>query len=368
MVTFSLSDSFDSADTSSSGTNNNNNSNSNTIKITNTSSSRRTGDEDENPFPTGMLLEFQQLKGRIITTTTTCHSTTTQLRNVPSIIDSIGCDITIEDIESAQRELINNGVDLKMDVNQIQNLPTHPQHNWEVTPMIHFCWTGNLRIVKVLCLIGANCTQLCKLGYHFPMLSAAQHGHLDICKWLFEYGGDAKDHINKEAKGSGFTPLSISCVNEGQNETGRWLLRNGGGQHLSAHAICLFGLETNSNHLVVWMRENIQLHDTFILFLWGATTITTSSSSSLSEPSDGGTRKCKRQRKIHPEPKRSLQILDGHPGIMELIGEYTGFIRGKEFRMLQEFNELDIEYITTNYRDATASVGTNIFRLDVDDY
>eukprot|EP00751_Fragilariopsis_kerguelensis_P037874 CAMPEP_0170939630 /NCGR_PEP_ID=MMETSP0735-20130129/22083_1 /TAXON_ID=186038 /ORGANISM="Fragilariopsis kerguelensis, Strain L26-C5" /LENGTH=80 /DNA_ID=CAMNT_0011345117 /DNA_START=29 /DNA_END=271 /DNA_ORIENTATION=+ len=72
----------------------------------------------------------------------------------------------------------------------------------------------------------------------------------------------------------------------------------------------------------------------------------TSSSSSSAEPDDGGTRKRKqkhtRERKRHRE--RSLQILDGHPGVMEVIGSYVGVIRGKEFRMLQEFNELVMEH------------------------
>ena len=70
-------------------------------------------------------------------------------------------------------------------------------------------------------------------------------------------------------------------------------------------------------------------------------------SSSSSKPSDGGTRKHnKRKRKIYQE--RSLQILDGYPGIMELIGDYVGLIRGKEIRMLQEFNQLVIVYMNTD--------------------
>mmetsp|Transcript_55059 Transcript_55059/g.59666 ORF Transcript_55059/g.59666 Transcript_55059/m.59666 type:complete len:123 (+) Transcript_55059:196-564(+) len=115
----------------------------------------------------------------------------------------------------------------------------------------------------------------------------------------------------------------------------------------------LFGIEgkeeMNSNLLVLWMRENMQLHDTFILFLCGAATITITTSSS-SKFSDGDIRKYTRKRKIHTRKRkihreRSLQILDGHPGIMEVIGNYVGVIRGKELRMLQEFNELVIEYI-----------------------
>ena len=92
-----------------------------------------------------------------------------------------------------------------------------------------------------------------------------------------------------------------------------------GGQHLSPRALrsfsCLKIQEgTNSNILVMWMRENIQLYDTFILFLCGAATTY--------------------KRKMH-----------GYPGIMETIGDYLGLIRGKEIRMLKEFNELVSEYI-----------------------
>merc|ERR1712238_547733 len=94
------------------------------------------------------------------------------------------------------------------------------------------------------------------------------------------------------------------------------------------------------------MRKNIQLHDTFILFLCGATTMIPSSLSS--ERNDGGTRKHKRKRKRRIQPERSLQILDGHPGIMELIGDHVGLIRGKEMRLLKEFNEAVIKYNNTN--------------------
>jgi len=201
-------------------------------------------------------------------------------------------------------------------------------------------------------LIGADCTKLCenKIRYWFPMLAAAEGGHLDICQWLFEYGGDAKYQINKETN-DGDTPLRASYQawrwgRDNGGKTCRWLVQNGGGQHLSSKAMreLMFTNNTNSKLLVLWMRENIQLHDTFILFLCGAATITITTSSS-SKFSDGDIRKYTRKRKIHPE--RALQILDGHPGIMELIGEYVGVIRGKEFRMLQEFNKLVIEYFTT---------------------
>ena len=182
--------------------------------------------------------------------------------------------------------------------------------------------------------------------YHiwFQMYAAALRSHLDICQWLFEYGGGAKYQINKETI-DGNTPLKMSYaawlygkVNDGK--TCRWLLQNGGGQHLNSVARSHLQIkgteETNSNHLVIWMRETIQLDDTFILFMCGATS---------SELSGVNTRQRKRKRKMNPE--RSLQILDGHPGIMELIGNYAGFIRGKEFRMLQEFNTLVIQYNNT---------------------
>ena len=111
--------------------------------------------------------------------------------------------------------------------------------------------------------------------------------------------------------------------------------------------------ETNSNLLVIWMREYIQLHATFILFLFGVTTIIATSTSS-SEPSDGTH---KREQKMHQE--RSLQILVSQPGIMELIGDYVGLIQGKEFRMLQEFNELVIEYNNTHQSSPSYDIDDN---------
>ena len=128
------------------------------------SSRRRIGEENNeaNPPLTGMYLGFQRLEERIIaTTTTTCR--TTQLRNVSSISDIVGCDITIEDIQLAKQEMINQKADLTMDVNERQQL-TAPRtsYDWRVTPLIHFCKKGNLLIVRLLFLIGADCTQLCK--------------------------------------------------------------------------------------------------------------------------------------------------------------------------------------------------------------
>ena len=37
---------------------------------------------------------------------------------------------------------------------------------------------------------------------------------------------------------------------------------------------------------------------------------------------------------------RPLQFMYGQTAVMELIGEYAGFIHGKELRMLKEFNDL----------------------------
>ena len=210
---------------------------------------------DRNPSTlTGMSLGFQQLEERLL--------------RVPSTINIIGCDVTLENIQFAKQELTNRGFDLKMDVNKNQELCY-----CTVTPLMHFCKFGKLLIVKVLFLIGADCTQLSKNlideeNNWFPMITAATYGHLDICKWLFEYGGDAKYQINKEETITGSTPLSVSYaawldedsvawLNDWDREgkTCRWLLQNGGGQHLSPRALrsfsCLKGQEgTNSNILV----------------------------------------------------------------------------------------------------------------------
>jgi len=110
-----------------------------------------------------------------------------------------------------------------MDVNKIQELPTR---TGGVTPLIHFCSAGNLLIIKLLVLIGADCTKLCKNSW-FPMLAAAAQGHLDICKWLFKYVGDAKYQINKETS-DGVNPLQTSyfaCYYgwDKEGKTYRWI-------------------------------------------------------------------------------------------------------------------------------------------------
>jgi len=191
------------------------------------------------------------------------------------ISDIVGCDITLKDIRVAKQDMINLKYDLEKDVNKSQKL-----RYIETTPLHHFCGIGRLLMIKLLFLIGADCTQLCKDRLQFPMLVAAQLGYLDICKWLFKYGGNAKYQINKETSDGGYPPLGAAYEawlygknNEGK--TCRWLLRNGGGQQYSSNAMRRFieitgKEEMKSNLLLMWIRENILLHDTtFILFsLW----------------------------------------------------------------------------------------------------
>ena len=63
-------------------------------------------------------------------TTTTTTTTSTQLH----AFDLVGC-IKIEDIHSSQQELVNRGFDLKMEVNQSQNLRRlDKKHEWIVPP------------------------------------------------------------------------------------------------------------------------------------------------------------------------------------------------------------------------------------------
>ena len=129
--------------------------------------------KNENPPLTtnSMLVGLQQLQQRIIATptTTTCHNTGTQLPSVRSISYFVRCDITIDDIQQVKQESINQKVDLKMDVNESQKL-TAPTYHLEVPSLLHFCKTGNLMIIKVLFLSGANCTQLYKKGNVFQCL------------------------------------------------------------------------------------------------------------------------------------------------------------------------------------------------------
>merc|ERR1719491_1732520 len=75
------------------------------------------------------------------------------------------------------------GLDMKKGLNEKGQ---GPGKNY--TPMIYCIWQGNLPACKLLLSMGSDCTTTSNGGGFFPMMAAADIGHLNICKWLYECG------------------------------------------------------------------------------------------------------------------------------------------------------------------------------------
>ena len=73
--------------------------------------------------------------------------------------------------------------------------------------------------------------------------------------------------------------------------------------------------------LLEWANDLHGARTTFLLFLSGA----------LSRPQHA----CSTRRNVS-----HLQLLAGNPGIRELIGDYVGFVRGREARIIRQLTEM----------------------------
>lgn len=194
--------------------------------------------------------------------------------------------------------------------------------NHDLTPMVICCGYGHYAAVIWLTMLGANSTTTCKNGEFFPMGVAASHCHLQICKFLFVNG--AQEDINKENQ-YGDTSLSMSFCNFEASplpklELSCWILLNGGGRLLSGNAVRVFRSTYGSDHLFWWVEKRIVFHHSFLMFIGGA-----------------GKQRTEQQKRGHQIP---LQLIGCQPGIMQLIGEYSGVTFGKHLRLLNEFFEM----------------------------
>ena len=201
-----------------------------------------------------------------------------------------------------------------------------------ITAMGYFAELGDLAMMRWLYVNGAD-TRDEDMPVNFPMLIAADNGHIEVCKWLFDRGA-AKDVKRRNHYGD--SPLRISFVFSNQRDLNRWLILNG--------ALCKdnesgkldveiawrdlgvrYGRKSRSfkerKALLEWATDLHRPRTSFLLFLSG----------SHSRPKSA----CNTHQNVSP-----LQLLDGKPGIMELIGDYVGFVRGREARIVRQLTKL----------------------------
>ena len=201
-----------------------------------------------------------------------------------------------------------------------------------IKPMGYFADKGDLPMMRWLYVNGAD-TRDEDVDYWFPMYHAAFHGNMDICKWLFTHG--AAGDVQRRTR-DGARPLWASFASsptKSRQNVSRWLILNG--------ALCkdddsgdldveimkrdllsaVWGNAEKRKSLLEWANELYRPRTLFFLFLSGA----------LSAPKHTNNTR----RNLSP-----LQKFSGEPGIRELIGDYVGFVRGREARIVRQLTDM----------------------------
>ena len=220
------------------------------------------------------------------------------------------------------------------DVSAVKGVNDH-ELSAGITAMGYFAMKGDLPMMRWLCVNGADTRDL-DLGSWFPMFAAACEGQTEACKWLFDHGA-AKDIKRRDVDTfpNGVLTGSMSFMSQvrGQSQIlSRWLILNGAlckddnsgkldaeimKQDLGAHP----GVEEREA-LLEWATDLHRAHTSFLLFLSGA----------LSSAS----------QHAHHKPRSSspVRLLIGKPGVLELICDYTGIVRGREARIIRQLTEM----------------------------
>jgi len=201
-----------------------------------------------------------------------------------------------------------------------------------ITAMGYFAELGDLPMMRWLYVNGAD-TRDMDVDLNYPMLIAADNGHIEVCKWLFDRGA-AKDV--KRRNHYSHSPLCVSFPFSNQRDLNRWLILNGAlckndesGKldiETAWEDLCVrYGRTSPSfqerKALLEWATDLHRPRTSFLLFLSGA----------YSAPKDA----CSTRQNVPP-----LQLLAGKPGILELIGDYVGFVRGREARIVRQLTKL----------------------------
>ena len=234
-----------------------------------------------------------------------------------------------------------------------------------ITPMGYFAWKGDLLMMRWLYVNGADTLSVYVVAY-FPMRLAAINGNLDVCEWLFEHGaaGDIK-----RRSGYGFTPLSTLFDESDKRDVCRWLILRGAlckdgdtgdlDIDLMKSSLSQFdGSAEERSELLKWAREHHLSRSSFDVFLMGTLSKPQYSAAKLRESLMSRIRSEKvvdrLLRNTPPDqyhllwndwnlfPRRvcPLAVFCGKSGILELIGDYVGIMRGREARIVRQLTEL----------------------------
>ena len=241
------------------------------------------------------------------------------------------------------------------------------QYGNAVSPMGYFCMVGDLPMMRWLYVNGAD-TRDTNVPLWFPMRLAAINWNVEACKWLYEHG--AAEDIKRRARKNKLRPLvetfgkywyrsemshwlilnGALCMNDGSGNLDRGLMRN----DLDRGRV---GLESRRK-LLEWANEHNRTREAFLVFLMGTLSPPEYSPSALRNIllkrllSDGATDQilgslpCDQHQMLWTNligVKDRLCLancLVGASGVLEMIADYVGIVRGREARIIRQLTEI----------------------------
>lgn len=245
-----------------------------------------------------------------------------------------------------------------------QRLYTSTTSN-ETSPMGYFAERGDLPMMRWLYINGAD-TRDEDVHHWYPMYAAALHDRLEVCKWLSEHGAsmDIKRRPN-----NGLSPLSVTFDEPGRRDVSRWLILNG--------ALCkdddsgdldlglvrkdlnqFRGCVEERPMFLEWANGQLQNREAFFVFLMGALPppeyspsvlrntllarlLSERATSQILESLSSDQHQHLWTNLIYGKERACpVDRLVGSFGVLEMIGDYFGVVRGREARIIRQLTEI----------------------------
>ena len=285
-------------------------------------------------------------------------------------------DGPVEDEETAREKMKEAGFDpddvtkqceLSLDARKAINM-NYP--GFSMGPMAYFCSIGDLEMCRYLLSKGASTTAISRNIDHgnfaqHPMYAAARGGHLDVCKWLYKHG--AEEDIGGRNT-MGYTPLGCTT----SQACCRWFILKGVLSLDDKPGIVdpermrqRYGIAPRVRNGVIhdvrpqlleWAQQSVQTHSSFMTFLMGTlpAAVPTFSCAALrsllverllskdaaemvmkNTPNNEYERLWSSLRSKIIKRVTPVCYLEEKIGILELIADYAGVVRGRDLRILR---------------------------------
>ena len=271
----------------------------------------------------------------------------------------------MDDEETARRKLEEVGFDpdRPVDSTSVIEVEGYPDG---YLPMPYFCIAGDLMMCRYLLSKGASTTQgwvddyddddISRGGnlYCSPMYAAAHGGHLEVCKWLYEYG--ARGDIRKSNR-IYFSPLYAALFGR-KDQVCRWLILNEALCPNNDGVVCkdrireVFFRNRDAGKMLIfnWASDALREHDRFMVFLMGSYIPVPFSTEELAKLLEKKLRSAdsvsaimeslSENQQLYVWEKEQtqpsmVQCLSGHPGIRKHIDDMLGVVRGRDLRIMR---------------------------------